>query len=179
MDMPLIATSQGQIYGPLIIIFVVVLALILRNRRPRTLRIELLWVRPVILLGLVGLGAIGQPTLLTPLDLVVICVAVGVGAALGWQRGRLTRIEVDPETHAVRSHVSVLGIVFIVGVLLLRMIAVGAMHGDRSQLPFSPILAADALVVLVVAMFAAQGLEMWIRARRLLAQARTAKPLSS
>jgi hypothetical protein len=46
---------------------------------------------------------------------------------------------------------------------------------NAATLPFSAIALTDALLALVVAMMVVQGLEMWLRARRLLAEARAAK----
>jgi DMSO reductase anchor subunit len=173
--MPLDAASPSPYLATVVAFGVILLLLVVRNRRPRPLRVELLWVRPVLLLAIFGVGAAREPISLTPLALAVLIAAAAVGVALGWQRGRFMRIEVDPDTHAVTSHASILGVVFILGVLLLRLLAVGAMRETAAQLPVPPILGSDALVVLVVAMVTTQGLEMWLRARRLLADARAAR----
>jgi hypothetical protein len=173
--MPFDTASTSPYVAPTLLFGVVLLLLVLRNRRPRPLRVELLWIRPVLLLIIFGLGASRAPPPLTLLDLTVFAAAAAMGVALGWQRGRFMRIDVDPETHAVTSRASVFGIVFVLGVLLLRVLATGAMRDNAAQLPISPIVGSDALVVLVVAMVATQGVEMWIRARRLLAQAQAAK----
>ncbi len=172
--MPFDTSSPSHAFAPAIMVVIVLLVLVLRNQRPRPLRIELLWVRPVLLLALFALGALREPLPLTPLDVTVLVAGAVIGAAIGWQRGRLMRIEVDPATHAVTSRASVFGVVFIIGVLVLRMLATTVMREQSASLPISPIVGSDALIALVVAMFAAQGLEMWIRARRLLAQAQGA-----
>jgi hypothetical protein len=169
--MPFAANSSSQTFAPMIMVAIVLLVLVLRNQRARPLRAELLWVRPVLLLALFGFGALREPIVLTPLNLALLVAGVLIGAAVGWQRGRFMRIEVDPVTHAVTSRASVFGIVFIVGVLLLRVLAATAMREEADRLPISPIVGSDALIALVIAMFATQGLEMWIRARRLLAEA--------
>jgi hypothetical protein len=177
--MPLDTTSHSQTFAPMVMVAIVLLVLVLRNQRARPLRVELLWVRPVLLLAVFGFGALREPIVLTPLNLTVLIAGTVIGAAVGWQRGRFTRIEVDPDTHAVTSRASVFGIVFIVGVLLLRVLAVTAMREQAATLPISPIVGSDALIALVIAMFATQGLEMWIRARGLLAQAQAAKLTSA
>lgn len=173
--MPFNTASSSQTFAPMVMVAIVLLVLVLRNGRARPLRIELLWVRPLLLLVLFGFGALREPITPTPLNLTVLIAGAVIGAAIGWQRGRFMRIEVDPDTHAVTSRASVLGIVFIVGVLLLRVLAVGAMRENVAHLPISPIVGSDALITLIIAMFATQGLEMWIRARRLLAEAQAAK----
>ena len=173
--MPFDTASPGQSYGLIIGLALALLILLLRNRRPRALRVELLWVRPVIFLALLALSAAARPPPLTPSSIVLLVVAAAIGVGLGWQRGRFMRIEVDPETHAVTSRASAVGIVFILGVLLLRLAMGSAIRDNGGNLPISPIAGADALLVLVVAMMTTQGLEMWIRARRLLADAQAAK----
>jgi hypothetical protein len=173
--MPFDPAAHGQPYGLFIGLTLSLVVLVLRNRRSRKLRVELLWVRPVIFLALLTLSAAAAPPPLTPVSIALIAAAAAIGAALGWQRGRMMRIEVDPDTHALTSRASVLGIVFILGVLLFRM-GLGSMLGSfEAQAPISPIIGADALLVLVVGMISVQGVEMWLRARRLLAEARAAK----
>jgi len=177
--MPFDTTSTSQTFAPMVMVAIVLLVLVLRNQRARPLRVELLWVRPVLLLALFGFGALREPIAPTPLNLTVLIASAVIGAVVGWQRGRFMRIEVDPDTHAVTSRASIFGIVFIVGVLLLRVLAVTAMHEQAGRLPISPIVGSDALIALVIAMFTTQGLEMWIRARHLLAEAQAAKSLTA
>jgi hypothetical protein len=172
--MPFDTASPTQTFAPMVMVAVVLLVLVLRNRRPRPLRVELLWVRPILLLALFGFGALREPIALTPLNLTVLIGGAVIGAAVGWQRGRFMRIEVHPDTHAVTSRASVVGIVFIAGVLLLRVLAVTVMREQAARSPVSPIVVSDALIGLVIAMFVTQGLEMWSRARRLLAEAQAA-----
>jgi len=177
--MPFDTTSTSQTFAPMVMVAIVLLVLVLRNQRARPLRVELLWVRPVLLLALFGFGALREPIAPTPLNLTVLIASAVIGAVVGWQRGRFMRIEVDPDTHAVTSRASIFGIVFIVGVLLLRVLAVTAMREQAGRLPISPIVGSDALIALVIAMFTTQGLEMWIRARHLLAEAQAAKSLTA
>jgi hypothetical protein len=176
--MPIDTASPSQTFAPMVMVAVVLLVVVLRNQRARPLRVELLWIRPVLLLALFGFGAFREPIQLTPLNLTVLIAGAVIGVAVGWQRGRLMRIEVHPDTHAVTSRASVFGIVFIVGVLLLRVLAVTIMREQAARLPISPIVVSDALIALVIAMFATQGLEMWMRARRLLAQAQAARQMT-
>jgi hypothetical protein len=54
------------------------------------------------------------------------------------------------------------------------MLAGSAFRDNDAHLPISPIAGTDALLTLVVAMMSTQGLEMWLRARQKLAEARAA-----
>ena len=51
------------------------------------------------------------------------------GAALGWQRGRMMRITVDPETHALNHRGSPAAFLFILGVVVVRPGARTALAG--------------------------------------------------
>ncbi len=177
--MPFDTASPTQSFAPMVMVAIVLLVLVLRNQRARRLRVELLWVRPVLLLALLGFGALREPIALTPVNTMVLALGAAIGVGLGWQRGRFMRIEVDPDTHAVTSRASIVGMVFILGVLLFRVLAVTALREDAANLPISPIVGSDALIALVIAMFTTQGFEMWLRARRLLAQAQAAKQSGS
>ncbi|MEO7177891.1 MAG: hypothetical protein ABIW83_03525, partial [Allosphingosinicella sp.] len=51
----------------------------------------------------------------------LLCAAaLAAGAAAGWQRGRMIRIEVDPETRALRATQSPIAILFILVLILVR-----------------------------------------------------------
>jgi hypothetical protein len=167
--------GHGQALGFLAAIGVALLILLLRNQRPRKLRIELLWIRPLIFLVLLVTSAIATPPPLTPVSIALMLGALVVGAALGWQRGRFIRIEVDPETHALTSRASPVGMIFILALLALRLGLRSMLAQNAATLQVSAIAAADGLLVFVVAMMVVQGLEMWLRARRLLAEAQAAK----
>jgi Protein of unknown function (DUF1453) len=167
--------GHGQALGFIVAIGIALVILLLRNRRPRKLRMELLWIRPLIFFILLATSAVLAPPPLTALSITLITVALAIGAALGWQRGRFIRIEVDPETHALTSRASPIGLVFIIGLLVVRLGLRSAFIENAATLPVSAIVVADALLVFVVAMMVVQGLEMWSRARRLLAEAQAAK----
>ncbi len=171
--------GQTPLLGVGLIVAVSLIVLLMRNQRPRPLRIEQLWIRPVIYLCLVGLTLAQSPPPLQPFALTIMAVGLAAGAAVGWQRGRFVRIEVDAQTHAVTARASPLGMALILVILFARIGLRGALSAAR---PVSGIPAAaltDALIVLIGAMIVTQSLEMCLRARRLLAQARAAAPASA
>ena len=175
MDTDIQSAGAGQAWGAALAIGLGLVVVLLRNRRPRKLRIELLWIRP-ILFGIIIGAAIWASRV--PVDIVSIglfLVAVAAGAGIGWQRGRFMRIDVDPETHAITSRASPVGMIFIVGILGLRVALRGVALETRSALGVPAAAVTDALILLVGAMVVAQSLEMWLRARRLLEAARAAK----
>ncbi|HEY5106655.1 MAG TPA: hypothetical protein VII73_07770 [Caulobacteraceae bacterium] len=168
---PIGPQSAGLIVGLIVALGIV----LLRNSRPRKLRIERLWIRPLIFMALMAGALAAAPPSPTALNIAILAMALVAGCALGWQRGRFMRIEVDPATHDLTSRASPLGMVFILVLIVGRM-------GLRSVLPrggtvgeLSALTLADALILLAAGMMVTQGLEMWLRARRLLAEAQAAK----
>jgi hypothetical protein len=148
-------------------ISVVVLGILLmRNRAPRRLRPELLWISLIIVIPLASAYFIFVYHPTDPLALGELVVAAVAGLALGWWRGKLTRIEVHPETHDITMQVSSLGMVLIILVFAGRRVAeVVAPPGHLAQIT-------SLLVAFAVATVVTARVEMWLRARRLLAVAK-------
>jgi hypothetical protein len=167
--------GAGQIYGTLIAVLIMALLLWRRNSRPRQLRIERLWIRPVLFAVIVSATLGATPFPFDPLSLVVLALALAIGAGLGWQRGRFMQIDVHPQTHDVTSRASPVGMIFILAVLALRILLRDAALESRSALGLPAASITDGLILLLGAMIVAQSLEMWLRARRLLEEARSGK----
>ena len=102
--------------------------------------------------------------------------ALALGALAGWWRGRLTRIVVDPRTHALTSKTSAVGMLLILGLYVVRygLRSMGAQ--GAGALHVSAIQVTDALMLLAVGLVCAQRLEIYLRASRLLAEARANGP---
>src|SRR5580693_2861559 len=113
--------GAGQAYGTVITIVIVLGLIAWRNRKPRPLRIERLWVRPVIFAVVIGATLSASPLIFNLESVAIFVLSLVIGAGLGWQRGRLMRIDVHPETHDVTSSVSPLGMLFIAAILALRI----------------------------------------------------------
>jgi hypothetical protein len=132
-----------------------VLALVIyrvrRSSRERALKIERLWVIPALLL-IAGALTIWQ-TPIAGLGWLWLIPTLLAGAALGYWRGRFTVVTIDPQTHDLTSRTSAAGVYLVVAVLAIRI--------------------ALRFLVFAVGLIAAQRLEIWIRARKLLARARS------
>jgi hypothetical protein len=104
------------------------------------------------------------------------CLAVG--AVLGWWRGRLTHIAVDPQTHQLTSRTSPVGMLLILGIFALRYGLRAFAAEGAGNLHMSVTAVADAALVITVGLVCAQRLEIALRATRLLNEARAAKSAS-
>ncbi|HEY2048067.1 MAG TPA: hypothetical protein VGH03_01900 [Caulobacteraceae bacterium] len=161
------ATSVPPASGMIVSLLLVAVVLMLRNRRARPLRIDRLWLRPAISIAFVALFLYTAPPPLSALSLAVIFLGLLVGIAVGWQRGRFMKIEVDPATHAMTARMSQLGVILVVAFFAARTYLRGAFLG-----PVPAASLTDALMVSAAAMMLAQQTEVSLRARRLLEEAR-------
>ena len=158
---------------------IALLALVLRRSlRHRKLNADRLWVMSAIL-PLLGVVILYQSPPKTMVGVIAIAAALALGAAAGWWRGRLTTITVDPETHALTSRTSSLGVLLIAGLFALRYGLRMVEVQNPGAIPGGAGLATDVLMVFGIGMMAVQRLEMWLRAERLLKEARAAKAAAS
>lgn len=141
-----------------------------RMRRERPLKLEQLWIFPALYAALAGYMLYRFPPVGWGWAFVVL--ALILGAAFGWQRGKLMRITVDPETHAINQQASPWAMLFI---LLLIAVRTGARSMGDSWLHLNTMAITDMLIAFALGLFTSQRIEMYRRARKLLDAARTAR----
>jgi len=171
------AGAPTPLIGYVIMAVVLVLVLALRFRsvgRERRLRLGQLWLVPAVIAA-VAIGAFVVTPPARPAEWIACAVALAIGVALGWQRGRLIHISVDPATEEVRMKQSMMAFLFIVVLIALKtsMRSIAGASG-ATLFHFSPQGISDVLIALMAGLLTAQRLEMFLRARRLLAEARGA-----
>jgi hypothetical protein len=163
-----------QTTSMVVMIAVVVLVMALRLRRMnqlRPLRLERMWIMPAILtFALVMTFWQFRPH---AMDWVWIVAFAALGAGIGWYRGRMMQIHVDPETHALNQKASPAAMIFIIAIIGIRM----ALRTEAPAMGLNINLVTDASIAFAAAMFTAVRVEMFLRAQRLLTEARAgAKP---
>ncbi|MFT3727792.1 MAG: DUF1453 family protein [Terricaulis sp.] len=154
---------------------VVLLLLLLRMSRmtkARPLKAERLWVVPLIFAAITALTLWQAPPSIS--DMPWLAGLAVLGAIVGWYRGKMMRITVDPQTHALSQAASPFAMLFLIAVLGMRYGLRYVLGEESHAWGISVNLLADAPLVFAVAMFALQRVEMFIRAEKLLAQARAA-----
>lgn len=155
-------------YAATIAMVVIVLALRMRRMgQMRPLKLETLWVVPAVYLVV----AVLMFVLLPPTVAVGIASLVGLalGAALGWQRGKMMQIHVDAETHALNQKGSPAAMLFLIVLIIVRM---GARSILGQEAGVSPATLTDPLIAFALGMFTLTRLEMYLRAKRMLEEAR-------
>lgn len=149
-------------------IVIIVMALRLRGMsKMRPLKLGSLWVVPAVYLAVAAMMFAQLP----PIGWVAIASLVGllIGAAVGWQRGKMMHIHVDPETHALNQKASPAAMFFLIALIAVRA---GARSILGQEGGVSPAMLTDPLIAFALGMFSLTRLEMYLRARRLLEEAR-------
>jgi membrane protein CcdC involved in cytochrome C biogenesis len=160
---------QGWIsYAITIGAIVVIMALRMRRMgQMRPLKLETLWIVPAMYAVVAALMFFSLP----PVGWVALASLAGlaIGAAVGWQRGKMMHIHVDPETHALNQKASLAAMFFLIALILVRT---GARTLLGAESHVSPAMLTDPLIAFALGMFTLQRVEMYLRARRLLDEAR-------
>jgi CcdC protein len=166
------APTPLMAYVIMAVALILVIGFRLRNvGKERPLKVGRLWIIPVIYLVLVGATLALTPPA-RPVEWIACIVALAIGSALGWQRGRLTHIAVDPATQEVRMKQSMTAFLFIIVLIAMKSgmrSVVGT--GDHALFHMSPQSLTDILLAFALGLLGVQRIEMYLRARRLLAEA--------
>lgn len=155
---------------PLLVIPAVLALILMRNRRPRPLNVNLMWITPVIVSLLIGFGLWGMtyadPTHrpLALVDYAIMAVGLALGAAFGWQRGRMTTITRRADG-GLEAQASPLGLILIVGVLVLRQALRPWVEANADGWHVNPVALQDSFLLFAAGMVVVQRVEMWLRAR--------------
>lgn len=133
----------------------------------RPLKLETLWVVPALYLVLAALMFWQLP----PKGWVAIASITGlaIGAAVGWQRGTMMHIHVDPETHALNQRASPAAMIFLVALVVVRS---GAKTLLGESHAVSAAMLTDPLITFALGMLTLTRLEMYLRAKRMLEEVR-------
>ncbi|TRW16932.1 CcdC protein domain-containing protein [Glacieibacterium frigidum] len=163
-------TPQAITYAVAAVAVLIVLFFRLRGlKRGRPLRLERLWIVPT----LYGIFAAGLFWWRPPhgVQWLWAAAALLLGSAIGWWRGKLMRIEIDPVSHALNQRQSPAALLLIVGLIGMRFVLREEL-GATGTMPAAGVI--DAFVAFAVGLLAMQRVEMFLRARRMLAEARGA-----
>lgn len=166
------ASPQGwlQYAIPAVIIAVVLFFRLRSMSRERPLKVERLWIVPALYLVIAGITFWNMP----PHGMVwgYCGAALLAGAAIGWQRGKLMRIAVDPETHELSQKASPWAMLLLLGLIVIRSVARNADALGVPGVHVDVMMMTDVLIAFALGLLTATRVEMYLRARRLLAEAR-------
>lgn len=142
-----------------------------RMMRGQRLRIEWMWVRPAIVVIAAALVVfLSSPP--TGNDWIWMAVAFLPGVALGWYRGSMVQVTIDPATHELTSKASAAAMLFVVTLIAVRLGLRYVAFTESEAWNLDPVLVTDVSLAFFVGLVCVQRVEMTIRARRLLLAAR-------
>lgn len=159
--------------GPIIGIAIVAVVMgfrLTRGQKQRPLKLEWLWVTPAVLVLVAGSLVWQMPP--RGLEWFWLTVALLIGAAIGWQRGRMMTITVDPETHALNQQASPAAMIFLLALVGIRYLLREGLQAEAQAWHLSVAFVTDVFVVFALGLLTVSRLEMLLRARRLLVAAR-------
>jgi hypothetical protein len=136
--------------------------------RERPLKVRSLWVVPAVYVVLVGASLIEMPP--TALGWALLVAGALAGCLLGWHRGKLIRIERNPETGALSQQASPLAMLLLVAIIALKLGA-RQIFGDSAagQPGSNAMLLTDTFIGFALGLLSATRLELYFRARNILA----------
>ena len=175
MQVHTVQPNQWISYAVTAVIIGIVLFFRMRRMNvARPLRLERLWILPAIYAVFASVVLVEFPPQGTAW--LWCALALVLGGALGWQRGKLMRIEVDPETHALNHRPSPAAMLFIVALIAVRAGARQMAALSESTLHLNTLMLTDILLAMALGLLSAQRLEMYLRARKMLDAARGLRP---
>ena len=152
---------------PFVIIAVVIGFRLRSMSRERPLKIETLWIVPVVYLLLIAWMLFALPP--TTVGWALVALGVLIGAMLGWHRGKLIRIERN-ESGELRQQASPLAMLLLVALIVLKLGARAIFGESAAMQPGSnAMILTDAFIGFALGLLSATRLELYLRARRLLA----------
>ena len=153
-----------------VVVIVIVMALRFRSmNKARPLNPKTLWIAPVLLIALAAATFYATP--LSAVGLSISAVALIVGGLIGWQRGKLIRIDRDPATGKLTQQASPAALILLVGIIGLRYALRNYFDltpGADGKMSAQALMITDALLLFAVGLVAMTRIEMMIRARQLM-----------
>lgn len=110
----------------------------------------------------------------TPAGWLAGALALPLGGLAGWYRGRTMAITVDPDSHALSQRGSPAAMLFIIALIAVRAaLNAAAESGRAAAWHVDATMLTETLVAFALGLLTMTRLEMWLRARRLLREARS------
>ncbi|HEY2010983.1 MAG TPA: CcdC protein domain-containing protein [Rhizomicrobium sp.] len=166
-----------QIFLPILIIVPVLYFRMRRMARAQPLKLDRMWIRPAIFLAITALALLAPPPphhperVLAALDWAWLVIAGGLGAAAGWQWGRTMAIEVHPEDGTLMVKGGQAAMMVLVVLILFRLGLRAGLTAEAKAWHLNVLLISDASIVFTALLFTLRSVEMYLRAKRVMAAA--------
>lgn len=148
---------------------IVAVALLIRFRRigrAQRLRLSTLWIIPTIFILFAAAVIVQFPP--AGWGWLWIAIALILGSAIGWQRGRLVEIAVDPETGLLNQRSSRGALLFLGLLVLLRWGLRSVVEASDAHWHLGAMLVSSITIAFAAGVLSAYRVEIYLRARGLL-----------
>lgn len=154
---------------PILVILPLLYFRLRRMMKPTPLKLNRMWIRPAIIVcvGIAVIVAAPPPAA----DWFWFALAALLGAVLGWQWGKLMAIHVDPEKGTLMTRGSQAALVLMGLLIVVRFGLRAGVRMESAALHLDATMITDLFIVFGATLFGLRGLEMFLRARRVLAAA--------
>jgi hypothetical protein len=169
-----------QFFLPILIILPVFYFRMRKMARAQPLKLERMWIRPAIFLAITVLVLLAPPPashperVLVALDWAWLGLAGVLGAVAGWQWGRTMAIDVHPEDGTLMVRGGQAAIMVLVVLILFRLGLRAGLSVEAKAWHLNMLLVSDASIVFSALLFTLRSVEMYLRARRVMALKRAA-----
>jgi hypothetical protein len=154
-----------QFVIPLLIILPILYFRMRRSLKPQRLKPSSLLIRPALIIVVAIVAMAASPPRRD--DLFWFALTALVGAAAGWHWGKLTRLHLHPEDGTVMSTGSQAGMMVLIVLVLFRY-GIRAGIGLHAAMHLDVALVTDISITFSALLFSARGLEIYLRAQKLL-----------
>ena len=160
---------------PYLIPLLLLVLVVRRSLRERRVRLEALWIAPLIF-GAITVFTLWHSPPPSTIWTLGLAAAFAVGCGAGWLRGKTTTVSIDPETHLLSSRATPVAVILFTLLFLartsLRMAIMQQPGAPGAAQPLAPLIT-DAFLVFALGMVVAQRIEIGLRCRQLLLDAKS------
>jgi hypothetical protein len=155
-----------QFVIPILILLPVLYFRMRRSLKPQRLKPQTLLMRPGVIIIVALLVLAAAPPRVEDLPWFLLAAAAGAGA--GWYWGKLTHLELHPEDGTVMSTGSQAGMIVLVVLVLFRYGVRAGIGLEHETMHLDVAMITDISIVFSALLFSARGLEIFLRAQRLM-----------
>lgn len=156
-----------------------VLMALRRNLKPRKLSLWRMCISPALLAFAVCATFAYQPPPGDPMTILALLGVLALGGVVGWQRGRMTRLTIDPVTSEITAEMSMWGAAVLVLILGVRYVARDLAFLNAGRLNLDPLVIADGFLLFALGMVVLRPVELLYRAYKLKDALRAPDPLEN
>jgi hypothetical protein len=160
------------VIGPLLTSAVILAIRLRRTRQERPMSLRSMWIAPGLYLAAVVVVLAKNPP--SAIGWAAAAVAFVLGAVLGWQRGQLFDLRLDPDSGRLLKRRSPAAVLLLGGVVALRFAAGGLLGAAPTSMASgsAAMVLTDVTMAFLLGLLGFTRIELYVRARRLLQAAR-------